>query len=266
MRVRRAAATQAFLPGSPAVDSSPGARRSCAQDVKPRSAHGIRPGSYRATGWGKKPWGNVARHKVSAERAVMFPGRRIRTPGAAGARYEEGTPRPRFARTQLPAECPGTEVEISGATAPKRSALGDGGLVECRPNALGELHRIVVRPEMHEEHSRLLVEHVTMDRGDLDVTRPQGADQRVDLVGRHHELAGDRRLALAGRLEIDGIRRSHRCRNIHSALGDRVAARHAELIDPAGGFALDPQDLVELRGRKIDEIDRKSTRLNSSHT
>ena len=36
-------------------------------------------------------------------------------------------------------------------------------------DTLRELHGIVIRPEMDEEHPRLLVEHVAVDRGDLDI-------------------------------------------------------------------------------------------------
>ena len=61
-------------------------------------------------------------------------------------------------------------------------ALRDRGLVERRAHAFGELDRVVIGPEMDEEHPGLLVQHVTMDRRDLDAVRPQRPDQRIDLV------------------------------------------------------------------------------------
>src|SRR5205809_7972794 len=43
------------------------------------------------------------------------------------------------------------------------SVLRDRSLLERGAQPLGKLDRVVVRPEMHEEHSRLLGEHVAMD-------------------------------------------------------------------------------------------------------
>jgi hypothetical protein len=73
----------------------------------------------------------------------------------------------------------------------------------------------------------------------------------VDLVSGQNKIAGDRSLAIAGRLEAD------RCgepqwpdgSHCHSIRGDRIAARHAELIDAAVGLPFDADDLIELRGR-----------------
>src|ERR1051326_6224830 len=42
------------------------------------------------------------------------------------------------------------------------------GLVEGRAQAAGELERVVVGPEMHEEQARLLIEHVAVQRRHLD--------------------------------------------------------------------------------------------------
>ena len=43
---------------------------------------------------------------------------------------------------------------------------------------LSELHGIVVRPEMHEEEARLLVEHMAVERGHLDAGPPLGEVSR----------------------------------------------------------------------------------------
>src|SRR4051812_35780062 len=43
------------------------------------------------------------------------------------------------------------------------SALRHGGLVERGTHAFRQLGRVVVRPEMDEKHTRLLVEHVAVD-------------------------------------------------------------------------------------------------------
>jgi hypothetical protein len=52
---------------------------------------------------------------------------------------------------------------------------------------------------VHEEQARLVVEHVVVDRRDLDAVRLQGLDDRVHLVDREHEVTGGCRLAGSGR-------------------------------------------------------------------
>ena len=49
------------------------------------------------------------------------------------------------------------------------------------------------------------VEHVAVQRRHLDAVLAQRLDHRVDLIRRQHEVAGDRRLAAAGRLEVDAV-------------------------------------------------------------
>src|ERR1700676_1884836 len=72
----------------------------------------------------------------------------------------------------------------------KTSALRDRGLLERRAQAFGELHGVVVGPEVNEEHSGLLREHVIVDRRHLDAVLPQRPDQRVDLLAGDQEIAG----------------------------------------------------------------------------
>ena len=55
----------------------------------------------------------------------------------------------------------------------KASALGARGLVERGAQSLGELQCIVIGPEMQEEQPRLLIQHVAVDRRDIDAIRPQ---------------------------------------------------------------------------------------------
>ena len=58
----------------------------------------------------------------------------------------------------------------------------------------------------------------------------------------------------AGRLEADG--RGHaggaRRSELHSVLGDGIAAGHRELVDAAIGLAFDADDLIELGGVEVD--------------
>src|SRR5271166_2641682 len=56
--------------------------------------------------------------------------------------------------------------------------------IEAGPEPLGQFHRVVVGPEVDEECAGLVVEHVIVDRRDLDAVVPQGFDQRIDLAGK----------------------------------------------------------------------------------
>ena len=80
----------------------------------------------------------------------------------------------------------------------------------------------------------------------------QRLHDRVHLLGGQHEIAGDRRLAAAGRLKIDRVRRAHAAGIIHAAFPDRLGARNAELIDAAVVRALGAERLVDRGGIEID--------------
>ena len=129
----------------------------------------------------------------------------------------------------------------------------DGGLVERRAQALRELHRVVVGPEMHEEQARLLVQHVAVQGGDLDA------------VARSARMTGFTSSAVSTKSPVIAAlpppvgwklmavgRPSARPAELHAAFADRIAARHAELVDAAVILALDADDLVELRRVEID--------------
>src|SRR5689334_25413056 len=77
-----------------------------------------------------------------------------------------------------------------------------------------------------------------VDRRNLDPMVAQRLQDRVYFLRDQHKIAGDRRLATAGRLKIDRISRTHRRRNIHIAVFDRFRARDAELINTAAVRAL----------------------------
>lgn len=73
-----------------------------------------------------------------------------------------------------------------------------------------QLQRIINGPEMQEEQPRLFVEHVAVNRCDVDIVGAQRPDHRIDFITRQYKIPGNRRLAVAGRLEIDGLRYAHR--------------------------------------------------------
>jgi len=66
-----------------------------------------------------------------------------------------------------------------------------------------QLDGIVVCPEMHEEQARLVIQHVIVDCRHLDAVLPNGAKHRIDHRSDQYEVAGDRRLAVAGRRDVD---------------------------------------------------------------
>jgi len=123
-----------------------------------------------------------------------------------------------------------------------RLSSGDRGFVERSPQPLRQLHRIIVCPEVNEEHPGLLGEHVTVNRGDLDAVPPQLSNQRVHLVAGDEEVAGDSGLAAPGRLEADPIRAAHRRGNRHAVFDARLPTRDGKLIDAAVGLPLDADD------------------------
>src|SRR3954465_14722970 len=94
---------------------------------------------------------------------------------------------------------------------------------------------------MHEEQARLLIEHVAVNRGDLDPIVTQSANYPIHFVGPKYEVTGDRGFTPAGRLKIDPRGYSHRGRNVHSPLADRLASRNAHLVHTAVALSSDAQ-------------------------
>src|SRR5262245_29828780 len=74
-----------------------------------------------------------------------------------------------------------------------------------------ELDRIVVCPEVHVEQSRGVTETMIVQRRRLDTVLPKRLGDAVHLTGDEHEIAGDRCLAIAGRLKVE--------RRIHTLAG-----------------------------------------------
>src|SRR5437764_12799913 len=90
-----------------------------------------------------------------------------------------------------------TDADLGG------SASLDVRAGECRMEAAGQLGRVVVRPEMHEEKSRRLLQHVAVDGRHLDTIGAQGAEHRIHLAANEYKVTSDGGLAPACRLEID---------------------------------------------------------------
>ena len=96
-----------------------------------------------------------------------------------------------------------------------------------------------------------------MDGRDFDSVRAQGFNDRIHFLPDQYEVARDRNLTRARRLEVDGIRRSHRFGDLHTAILDRLRAGNTKLIDATVHLALVAQGLVDRRGVEIDRRGRR---------
>ncbi len=119
--------------------------------------------------------------------------------------------------------------------------------VERSTQASGELHGIVIRPEVDEEAPRLVVEHMIVDRSDLDTIAPQRLQERDDFACERDEIAGDRGLSGASRLDVYGDRRTHRAGDNDSVRLDFIGARHAEGVDTAVVAPFEPERVIDRR-------------------
>src|SRR5215211_5141527 len=134
-------------------------------------------------------------------------------------------------------------------------------LVQCLPQSFRKLQRVLVRPEMHEDQPWLLGQHMAVNRRHLDAVGAQRLDHWIHLFGNQDEIAGDGRLAAAGRLEVDrGGGPGGPGRNkLRAVLGNGIAPRHRELIDAAVGLALGADDLLDLAGVEVDRRRRSGS-------
>src|SRR5437879_2530179 len=107
---------------------------------------------------------------------------------------------------------------------------------------------------MHEEEPRLLIEHVVVDGGHLDPVLPERLQYRGHLLGDQNEVAGNRRLAAAGRLKVDGLPGAHRRWHRHPAILDRFGTGNAELVNAAIVLALSAKGLIDRGSVDIDPL------------
>src|SRR6476661_3781661 len=135
---------------------------------------------------------------------------------------------------------------------PPSLAPSDGNLPERRSQALRQLERIVVGPEMDKKETWLFVEHMTVEGGHLDAILAQRTDHRVHLFGGDHKITRYRCLAATCGLEVDNDGSAHGWRDRRAAFGNRVLARDRELIDATIDLSLHPDGLVQLVGVEFD--------------
>src|SRR5688572_17826463 len=104
----------------------------------------------------------------------------------------------------------------------ERNASSGGALrirkVDRGPEPLRECRDVVVCPEVHEEEPRILVGQVVVEARDRDVVLAERLDDWIHLGADQHKVAGDRGLAAASRLEVDGRAEPHRWRDLEVAI------------------------------------------------
>src|SRR5579883_874265 len=101
-----------------------------------------------------------------------------------------------------------------------------------------------------------------VDGGNLDTVAAQRPHDRIDLGGDQYEIARDRSLALAGRLEVDSDRCAHRRWDSHAAFLDGVGTRDAELVDAAVGSSFRAQNPIECRSIEVYRLSRRWRRTS----
>ncbi len=109
-------------------------------------------------------------------------------------------------------------------------ALRDRGRFQRRTDSACEFQRVVIGPEVNEEHAGLFVQHVVC----IAVTSISPA-RRARISGLTSlpvtkKIAGDRGFAVAGRLEVDGVGAAERAVHLHSRFpgSGRGAARRTD--------------------------------------
>ena len=115
---------------------------------------------------------------------------------------------------------------------------------------------------MHVEETRLIVQPMVVQRHDFYAVLPQRADHGVYLLGGHHEVAIDRRLALSGRLEVDGGCHTHWSVQARAVFGGYLlSATDVVLVDAALRFAGVPDNVVELVSVEAQVLRRPAARF-----
>src|SRR5436190_19699815 len=118
-------------------------------------------------------------------------------------------------------------IESTGSIADLR--LAGVGLIQRRSKSFRQLHHVIVRPEVHEEQPRLLVEHVAVNGRNGDAILAQCLDDGIDLFTNQYKVTGYCRFSWTRGLEVDRRRYAHGWRDRHSAVGDLFRPRYGVL-------------------------------------
>ena len=118
-----------------------------------------------------------------------------------------------------------------------------------------EPRRRAVPTDVHVHDPRRFVQDVVMQRGLLDPTLLELAEDRADLAFEQHEVAHEHRLGVAHLLERDPRAKRQRGLHGHTADGDvEVTARHPDFVGPVRlerpGLAEPRVHLLPIDGRE----------------
>src|ERR1035437_1364103 len=83
------------------------------------------------------------------------------------------------------------------------------GAIECTAQGLCELHRIVVRPDVHVEEARHVIQCMAMQSYRLNAVILQNLHNGSNLFPQQREVPGNGGFSIAGRLEVDRGAHSH---------------------------------------------------------
>src|SRR5215469_5827815 len=129
----------------------------------------------------------------------------------------------RVAVPQLGTDPDGSEAEIGPDDRPGTRRASCTHLPKSRLEPLGQVRGVAIGPEMHENQPGLFVQHMIVNRRDLDAVGPKCLDDRIDLGRAQNEVTIDG-CVTAVELEIERCVHSHiaRDRGTHCGYMDIV--------------------------------------------
>src|SRR6266568_5659926 len=119
-------------------------------------------------------------------------------------------------------------------------------LIQRGPQATRHLERVAFAPEMHEQESWRLIQHVTVQRRDGDAVGAERAQDGIYFAGDQHEVTRGNCGGGTDRLEVYRGRHAHRRRDLYTVQHHRPGSGDADLIDAAVGLAAHAEDLCNL--------------------
>ena len=109
-----------------------------------------------------------------------------------------------------------------------------------------------------DRQTRLVIEHVIAQGRDLDAVFAQNTQHRIDFIGGQDKISGDRGLAVARRLEVDRLGRTHGLRHGHAGIVHRSGAFQAHLINAAIHLAFGAKRTVDQRRVEFNRRRRRA--------
>src|SRR5882762_6315148 len=106
-------------------------------------------------------------------------------------------------------------------------------LVERSAETRGQLRSRAAAPVVEKNHVRLGIQHVMVDRHDVQAVRTQGLQHRVDFSGAHGDVTGDLRVGVIPSKSSPGVQ-AHAGVDGGAVLFEaKVVATQGEFVDRA---------------------------------